>query len=138
MKGREPAKGRTATATGARRPLPAVPPPPRACGGQNSYLDVIFPALSGLIGGRKNHYGGQKKRAEGAKKIISGGEKNKVVGRPHAGGHKITSGRIGVEKITMGAEKIRSPLCSYNQYDGESPSLSLSLSRLVSAETQAS
>ena len=102
---------RTATATEARRPLPAVPPPPpRAGGGQKSFV----PALSGIIGGRKCHFGGQKKRAEGAKKIISGGEKNKVVGRPHAGGQKTTSGRIGVEKITMGAEQIRSPICAAN------------------------
>ena len=34
-------------------------------------------------------------RGSGAKKIISGGEKNKLVGQPVK---KITSGRIGVEK----------------------------------------
>ena len=65
-KGKEPAKGRTATATGARRPLPAVPR--REPAGAKNYLDVIFPALSGVIGGRKSHFGCQKNVPRGPKK----------------------------------------------------------------------
>ena len=72
-KGREPAKRRTATATATSRR------------GAKKVTWFLFFSLSEIIGGRKSHFGGEK---TGLKKLISGGEKNKVVGRPHAGGQK--------------------------------------------------
>ena len=47
---------------GPEPPSCCAPPfPPRAGGAKKNYLDVIFPALSGVIRGRKRHWGGVKK-----------------------------------------------------------------------------
>ena len=56
--------------------------------------------------------------SRGPKKLIFGGEeKTRWLAGPTPGVKKTTSGRIGVEKIIMGAEKIRSP--DLNDDDGQ-------------------
>ena len=86
--GQEPAKGRTATAIGARTPRSCCAPPSRREAAAPKKLPGC--SFSGPQWGncRKRHFGGSKKCAEGAKKTISGGEKNQVVGQPHAGAQK--------------------------------------------------
>ena len=65
--------------------------PPSCCApfrGPKKKPGCYFSGLEWGNWGSKKSFRGPKKRAEGAKKIISGGEKNKVVGRPHARGQK--------------------------------------------------
>ena len=93
----------TATATGARTPTSCCAPAPP---GPKNYLDIIFPSASGVpgVGGafRGACRGGQTDN-------IGRREKFRWLASPTPRVKKVTSGRIGVEKTTMGAEKISSP-----------------------------
>ena len=94
--GREPAKG--GEGQGAREgqdgdcywgqtpPSCCATPPARR--GPKKLPGCYFSGPQWGNWGSKKSFRVSQKRAEGAKKIISGGEKNKVVGRPHAGGQK--------------------------------------------------
>ena len=78
----------------------AVPPPPAMSRREEkNYLDIILPSTSGVMGGRKRHFGGRK--------TCRGGQKDNIWGVRKTGQlQKATSGRIGVQKTTIGAEKL--------------------------------
>ena len=98
---------------GQTPPSCCAPIPAASRRGQKNYLDVIFPALSGLIGGRERHFGGQKKCRGGQKNIFGGREKEAGWPAPRRGSKKQPQAGLESKKQPWGPKKLGAPKHTY-------------------------